>query len=76
MLAAYRTWHAGGPGTAGMRNEKCSCSCSGRLPGARGGICRVVESASRCGDDADLIDYGHVHEDSAVHTVVNKVGIG
>jgi hypothetical protein len=46
------------------------------VEGDRGGICRMVQAALRCGGDADLTDYGHAHEDSAVHTVFDKVGIG
>jgi hypothetical protein len=46
------------------------------VEGDRGGACRVVETALKCGGDAGLTDYGHVHEDSEVRTVFNKVGIG
>jgi hypothetical protein len=45
------------------------------VQGDRGGICRVVDTVL-CGETVDLVNYGHVHEDSAVRNVFNKVGIG
>jgi hypothetical protein len=45
------------------------------VKGDMGGICRVGDMLW-CGGTVDLVNYGHLHEDTAVRNAFNKVGIG